>query len=69
MKKKELKKFAVKIAKLEKIVQSATDAETKKKAEIEIMKISTNIGNSNFEDLIAIDELIEEMRKNGEFDL
>lgn len=64
MKKKELKNFAAKIAKLEKTIQSTTDAEVKKKAEIEIMKISTGIGN--FEDLIAIDELVMEMLKNGE---
>lgn len=64
MKKKELKNFAAKIAKLEKTIQSTTDVEVKKKAEAEIMKISTGIGN--FEDLIAIDELVMEMLKNGE---
>ena len=61
MKKKELKNFASKIAKLERTIQSTTDSEVKKKAEIEIMKITTGIGN--FEDLIVIDELVMEMLK------
>lgn len=61
MKKKELKNFAAKIAKLERTIQSTTDSEVKKKAEIEIMKITTGIGN--FEDLIVIDELVMEMLK------
>lgn len=56
MKKKELKNLATKIAKYEKIIQSTQDAKEKRKAEEEIMKLSTSI--QSVEDMMQIDELV-----------
>ena len=56
MKKKELKNLATKIAKYEKIIQTTQDAKEKRKAEEEIMKLSTSI--QSVEDMMQIDELV-----------
>ena len=58
MKKKELKNLAEKIAKYEKIVQTSNDKNAVRKAEEEIMKLSSHV--DSFEDMVAIDELVME---------
>ena len=58
MKKKELKNLAEKIAKYEKIVQTSNDKNAVRKAEEEIMKLSSHV--DSFEDMVAIDELVIE---------
>ncbi|MBR4974643.1 MAG: hypothetical protein IKY60_03550 [Bacteroidales bacterium] len=63
MKKKELKNLASKIAKYEKIIQSTQDAKEKRKAEEEIMKLSSSI--SNVEDMLQIDELVQDILENS----
>lgn len=60
MKKKELKNLAQKIAKEERIIQSSTASTAEKaKAEQEIMRLSSHV--DSFEDIIAIDELVQEI--------
>ena len=56
MKQKELKNLAKKIAQFEKIIQATDDANEKKRAENEIMKLSNGV--KSLEDMIIIDELI-----------
>lgn len=56
MKNKELKNLAQKIAKYEKIIQSTQDAKEKRKAEEEVMKLSSSI--QCVEDMVRIDELV-----------
>ena len=63
MKKKELKNLAAKIAKCEKIIQTSDDKKAVKRAEDEIMKLSSCV--DSLEDMTAIDELvIEILEKN-----
>ena len=59
MKRKELKALAAKIAKQERILQTSDDAKEKKRAEIEIMKLSSSV--NNLEDMVKIDEIVMEM--------
>ena len=59
MKKKELKNLAAKIAKYEKIVQTSEDTKAVKRAEEEIMKLSSCV--DSLEDITAIDELVMEI--------
>ena len=59
MKKKELKNLAAKIAKYEKIVQTSEDTKAVKRAEEEIMKLSSCV--DSLEDMTAIDELVMEI--------
>ena len=59
MKRKELKALAEKIAKQERILQTSDDAKEKKRAEIEIMKLSSSV--NNLEDMVKIDEIVMEM--------
>lgn len=59
MKKKELKNLAKKIAQCEHIIQTSDDSSLKKKAEEEIMKISSGI--HSFEDLDFIDEMVQDL--------
>jgi ribosomal protein L17 len=59
MKKKELKNLAAKIAKYEKIVQTSEDSKAVKRAEEEIMKLSSCV--DSLEDMTAIDELVMEI--------
>ena len=63
MKQKEIKNLASKIAKYEKIIQSTQDAKEKRKAEEEIMKLSSSI--SNVEDMLQIDELVQDILENS----
>lgn len=56
MKRKELKNIAIKIAKLEQTIQNATDKETAKRAEMEIMKLSESV--HSLEDMVLIDEMV-----------
>lgn len=63
MKKKELKNLATKIAKYEKIIQSTQDAKEKRKAEEEIMKLSTSI--QSVEDMMQIDEFVQDILENS----
>lgn len=59
MKQKELKNLAKKIAKAEILLsQTALDAEEKRKAEDEIMKLSGKI--KSIEDMVILDDLIQE---------
>lgn len=59
MKKKELRNLAVKIAKLEKIIQSSDDEEEISKAEKEMFKVSSSI--KSLEDMVAIDEIVMDL--------
>ena len=59
MKKKELKNLAAKIAKCEKIIQTSDDKKAVKRAEDEIMKLSSCV--DSLEDMTAIDELVMEL--------
>lgn len=56
MKRKELKNIAIKIAKLEQTVQTTTDKEAAKRAEMEIMKLSESV--HSLEDMVLIDEMV-----------
>ena len=59
MKKKELKNLAAKIAKCEKIIQTSDDKKAVKRAEDEIMKLSSCV--DSLEDMTTIDELVMEI--------
>lgn len=59
MKEKERKNFAKKIAKAELAMRNATDLEEKGRLEVEIMSLCSKV--KNFEDLAAIDELVQEI--------
>ena len=59
MKRKEIIQMAKKLAKLEKIVQTSSDDKEIRRAQDEIMTLSSHI--DNFEDIIAIDELVMEI--------
>ena len=59
MKKKELKNLAQKIAKQERIVQNSADPIEIKRAQEEILRLSSSV--TNFEDIFAIDELVQEI--------
>lgn len=59
MKKKELKNLAQKIAKQERIVQNSADPTEIKRAQEEILRLSSSV--TNFEDIFAIDELVQEI--------
>ena len=59
MKRKELKNLAQKIAKFERIVQTSDDPAEIRKAQQEIMVLSSKV--QNMEDIIAIDELVQEI--------
>ena len=59
MKKKELKNLAAKIAKCEKIIQTSDDKKAVKRAEDEIMQLSSCV--DRLEDMTAIDELVMEI--------
>lgn len=63
MKKKELKNLATKIAKYEKIIQSTQDAKERRRAEEEIMKLSTSI--QSVEDMMQIDEFVQDILENS----
>lgn len=63
MKKKELKNLATKIAKYEKIIQTTQDAKEKRRAEEEIMKLSTSI--QSVEDMMQIDEFVQDILENS----
>ena len=56
MKKKELMNLAAKIAKCERIIQTSEDKKAVKRAEDEIMKLSSCV--DSLEDMTAIDELV-----------
>ena len=59
MKKKELKNLAAKIAKCEKIIQTSDDKKAVKRAEDEIMKLSSCV--DRLEDMTMNDELVMEI--------
>ena len=59
MKKKELRAIAEKIAKAEMLIQTSNDKDAIRKAQEEIMKISSHI--TDMEDLDLIDELVQEI--------
>lgn len=59
MKKKELRNLAIKMAKLEKIIQSSDDKDEISKAENEIIKVSSSV--KSLEDMVAIDEIVLEL--------
>ena len=59
MKKKDIKKFAKKIAKLETIIQNSTDNDEIHMAMNEILTLSGNI--KSIVDLEAIDEAVQEI--------
>lgn len=59
MKEKEIKSFAKKIAKAEVILQTSDNEEEKKKAEKEILKLSSSI--KNLQDMMLVDEYVQEI--------
>lgn len=62
MKMKELKNFAQKIAKCERIIQDSDDKSAVRKAQEEIMKLSGQV--HSLEDMVIIDELVQEILSN-----
>ena len=58
MTKKEIKKIAKELARLEKILKETTDSEVRYKAEQEIITLTNKI--EDFEDMVIIDELVME---------
>ena len=63
MKQKELKNLAKKIAKHEKIIQTTQDPAERKRAENEIIKLSSSV--HSFEDMVILDELIQDILENS----
>lgn len=59
MKKKELKNLASKIAKQEKLIQTSSDKKEQKKAENEILKLTSSI--KSVEDMLLLDDYIQEI--------
>ena len=59
MKRKELKALATKIAKYERIIQTSEDQKEIRKAEEEVMRLSSGV--DSLDDMMAIDELVVEM--------
>lgn len=59
MKKKELMNLAKKIAAAEKILSESADAETKRKAEQEILTLSGKV--TNFTDMCLLDDMIQDI--------
>lgn len=64
MNKKELKKLAMRIAKLELIVQNTADHEEKNKAQNEIMNLTGHV--DDVDELFCLDELIQDYLKQQE---
>lgn len=62
MKKKEIKNFATKIAKLERIIRANEDPKKVSQAQDEILKLSQSV--HSLEDMVLIDELVMEMLAN-----
>lgn len=60
MKKKELQKLARRIADAEKVIQINSDLRAVEKAKEEILTISHNHA-INFEDMLALDEMVQEI--------
>ena len=60
MKKKELQKLARRIANAEKVIQLNSDETTVERAKEEILTISHNHA-INFEDMLALDEMVQEI--------
>lgn len=58
MTKKEIKKIAKELARLEKILKETTDSEIRYKAEQEVITLTNKI--EDFEDMVIIDELVME---------
>lgn len=64
MKRKEIRRLAEKIAAQEKIIQVSQDVESKKRAELEIQKLSSQI--DNLDTMFVLDELVLEiLEKNS----
>ena len=59
MKKKELKALAQKIAKYEKIVQTSSNKNKVRDAQMKIMNLSESV--DSLEDMMALDEIIQDM--------
>lgn len=64
MKRKEIQNLAKKIAKQEQLLQEAITSEEKQRAEIEIMKLCSQV--RSIEDMTAVEEEVEKiMNKNS----
>ena len=59
MKKKELKALAQQIAKYEKIVQTSSNKNEVRDAQMKIMNLSESV--NSLEDMMALDEIIQDM--------
>ncbi len=59
MKKKELKALAQKIAKYEKVVQTSTNKNEVRDAQMKIMNLSESV--DSLEDMMALDEIIQDI--------
>lgn len=62
MKMKERKNLAKKIAKQQRIILNSEDKEAVRQAEEEIIKLSGSV--QNWEDILIIDELVQELLEN-----
>ena len=63
MKKKELKALAQQIAKYEKVVQTSTNKNEVRDAQMKIMNLSESV--DSLEDMMALDEIIQDMLKKS----
>ena len=59
MTKKEIKKVAKELVKLEKIIQSTEDNDARYRAEMAVMTLTSKV--EDMEDMMAIDELVMEL--------
>ena len=63
MKKKELKALAQQIAKYEKVVQTSTNKNEVRDAQMKIMNLSESV--DSLEDMMVLDEIIQDMLKKS----
>lgn len=63
MKTKEIKTLAKKIAQQELIIRESDDSAIIKRAENEIMKLSSHVKSLN--DMVAVDDMVREILKNS----
>ena len=63
MTKRECKKIAMRIAKLEQVVATSSDKDEKKKAQEKIMQICGSF--KDLEDMIMIDEAVQKILQNS----
>ena len=66
MKKKELKKFAKRLAELEHLISTSTDYDERQLAQKEVIDISNKV--TDIEDMLILDAMVQEiLEKNFDF--